>query len=173
MDAKTRRDLILKRIEREDTPISATSLAKDFSVSRQLIVGDIALLRASGKQIIATPRGYRMNEKTQNELDYTIAVVHRPQDLQDELETIVKQGGRILNVMVEHPLYGELCGNLHINSLYDVEQFIASCESTQATPLSTLTQGVHLHTVRVDDEAVYERIIDALRQKGYLYQKEK
>lgn len=172
MDAEKRRQYVLETLKQQSGPLSASVLAKECQVSRQLIVGDIALLRASGNRIIATPRGYIMDVKNDHEWDYTIAVVHKKEELKDELTTIVAQGGSILNVTVEHPLYGELCGNLHIYSQYDIERFIEQCHSTNATPLSTLTEGVHLHTIRVREHDAYERILHALDEKGYLYHKE-
>lgn len=171
MDAKMRRDTIMRFLEHSQQPISATALAKECQVSRQLIVGDVALLRASGVQIVATPRGYLLEQES-NELEKVIAVIHKKEHLQDELETIVGQGGSILDVIVEHPLYGELRGNLHIHSLYDVEQFIKRSEHSKAQPLSSLTEGIHLHTIRVHDEQCYQRILTKLKEKNYLYQKD-
>ena len=55
MHAKERREAILSRLEQACDPVSATALAGALSVSRQVIVGDIALLRASGAPIAATP----------------------------------------------------------------------------------------------------------------------
>ncbi|MEG2245267.1 MAG: helix-turn-helix domain-containing protein, partial [Erysipelotrichaceae bacterium] len=54
MDTNKRRVQIMKIIKESDKPVSATFLANMFEVSRQSVVGDIALLRASGKAIIAT-----------------------------------------------------------------------------------------------------------------------
>ena len=58
MRAEERRQAVLELIEQSEKPVSASSLASRFSVSRQIIVGDIALLRAAGAEISATPRGY-------------------------------------------------------------------------------------------------------------------
>ena len=41
-----------------ENPLSATKLAEKFGVSRQVIVQDVALLRAEGREIVATNRGY-------------------------------------------------------------------------------------------------------------------
>ena len=46
----------MELLSRADAPMSATTIAGLFSVSRQIIVGDIALLRAGGVQILATAR---------------------------------------------------------------------------------------------------------------------
>lgn len=58
MHAQERRQEILKLLHQSAHPISASALAERFSVTRQVIVGDIALLRSSGADILATPRGY-------------------------------------------------------------------------------------------------------------------
>lgn len=56
MRAEERRQAIRELLQRAKQPVSATALAAQFSVSRQIIVGDIALLRAAGADISATPR---------------------------------------------------------------------------------------------------------------------
>lgn len=58
MHSDERRKAIADVLRAADAPISASALAEKFSVSRQIIVGDIALLRSSGEEILATPRGY-------------------------------------------------------------------------------------------------------------------
>ena len=52
MTGSDRRQEILKNIKESDRPVSGSKLAKDYDVSRQVIVQDIALLRASGYDII-------------------------------------------------------------------------------------------------------------------------
>ena len=47
-----RKEKIIKTIKKSDKPISASKLAAQFGVSRQIIVGDVALFRASGYDII-------------------------------------------------------------------------------------------------------------------------
>ena len=116
-----RRENILNEIKKSNKPISATYLAKLFGVSRQIIVGDIALIRASGTNIIATPRGYVL-DKNINESVYTIAVKHNVEHLADELYTIVDYGAEVVDVIVEHPVYGQLSGSLHLTSRYDVDE---------------------------------------------------
>ena len=73
------------------------------------------------------------------------------------------------NVIVEHPVYGQLIGRLDIASRHDVEEFIRKVEGSSASPLSELTGGLHLHTLRCPDEASYERVLKELKKKGYLY----
>ena len=59
-----RRDGILSLLEESDTPLSGTELAHRFKVSRQVIVQDIALLRAEDKKILSTYRGYVLETGT-------------------------------------------------------------------------------------------------------------
>ena len=56
MRAEERRQAILEHLRQSSRPVSAGLLAERFSVSRQVVVGDVALLRASGADISATPR---------------------------------------------------------------------------------------------------------------------
>ena len=55
MNAAQRRKVILERLTEANAPLSASVLAGELGVSRQIVVGDVALLRASGTQIDATP----------------------------------------------------------------------------------------------------------------------
>lgn len=74
--------------------------------------------------------------------------------------------GTVVDVIVEHPLYGQLTGPLQLSSRYDVAQFIARSHTAQ--PLSVLTGGIHLHTLLCPSEDAYRRELDALRQAGFL-----
>lgn len=165
-----RREKIVDAIQKSEKPISASKLAQLFGVSRQIIVGDVALLRASGINIIATPRGYVLDNINKNST-YTLAVKHGKEELMDELYTIVDLGGYIIDVIVEHPIYGQLTGKLHIASRYDVDEFMKRVNTKQASPLSQLTDGLHLHTIQCQDDGVYQRIAKVLDEKGYLFKK--
>lgn len=163
-----RKQKIIEEIKKCDKPISATKLASLLGVSRQIIVGDVALIRASGTNIIATPRGYVLDQQNIDNL-YTIAVKHNQNELADELYTIVDMGGEVIDVIVEHAIYGQLTGKLHISSRYDVEQFLKKVNTYEAVPLSQLTDGIHLHTIQCQNIDIYNRIIQSLSEKGYLY----
>ncbi len=165
-----RKAAIIEAIRISETPVSASALARKLHVSRQIIVGDIALIRASGTQIIATPRGY-VWERSNAGSERKIAVLHAPQQMREELYTIVDQGAEVVDVIVEHPTYGQLVGQLQLSSRYDVDQFIDRMQGNE--PLSQLTHGVHLHTIRCRDAAVFERVENALRKKGLLYEEAK
>ena len=166
MNAQQRRDYILERLKAAAQPVSATALAGELGVSRQIIVGDVALLRAGGAEITATPRGYMARRPAG--LVRQAAVQHRPEEMERELNAIVDQGCTVLDVVVEHPVYGQLSGQLQLSSRYDVAEFIRRVEKEQATPLSALTGGVHLHRLRCPDEAACRRVCQALDEAGFL-----
>ena len=118
-----RKQFIIDEIKKSEKPLSASALAKKLHVSRQIIVGDVALIRAAGTQIIATPRGYVLEEKKEG-VEKKLAVSHTREQIQDELYTIIDQGASVIDVIVEHPIYGQLVGQLHLSSRYDVDQFL-------------------------------------------------
>lgn len=167
MDAESRRRQILEKLKDRTAPVSASALAAEFDVSRQIIVGDIALLRASGSAVSSTPRGYILTRPASGVIRQ-IACRHDSAQMQNELYAIVDQGCTVIDVIVEHPLYGQLTGNLALSSRYDVDQFISRCARSEALPLSFLTEGIHLHTISCPDEAAFLRVKDALRNAGIL-----
>ncbi len=170
MQTVERREKIKQLIRESETPISATTLAKQCHVSRQIVVGDVALLRAAQENIIATPRGY-LYQKEESKNRYVVACMHDAQNTQEELNIIVDCGAEVENVIVSHPIYGELVGALHIQNRLDVQQFIERCKDSQAQNLSSISNGMHLHTIVCKDETQYETIVDKLKQAGYLYEK--
>lgn len=162
MEGNNRRQRIIQLLN-DTTPISATYFAKMFGVSRQVIVGDIALLRAQGTPVIATSRGYIINSTTKN--TYIIPVAHEHDRTREELELLVSMGAKVINVIVEHPIYGELQGNLNIENKQDIEIFM----SNESKPLSILTGGIHLHTIVCDNDLHFNSIKDALVSSGFWY----
>ena len=167
MEAASRRQAILDRLRTADRPVSASALAAGLNVSRQIIVGDIALLRAGGAEISATPRGYVLPRATDG-ITRTIACRHTLAQTGQELDILVDNGCTVLDVIVEHPVYGQLTGQLQISSRYDVEQFLARIRDSDAAPLSLLTGGLHLHTLRCPNEDAYTRACAALKAAGLL-----
>ena len=167
MEAASRRQAILDRLRTADRPVSASALAAGLNVSRQIIVGDIALLRAGGAEISATPRGYALPRATDG-ITRTIACRHTLAQTGQELDILVDNGCTVLDVIVEHPVYGQLTGQLQISSRYDVEQFLARIRDSDAAPLSMLTGGRHLHTLCCPNEDAYTRACAALKAAGLL-----
>ena len=171
MTATERRRKIHETLMATSAPISAGTLAAQLDVSRQVIVGDIALMRASGLGVAATPRGYVL-ESEKGGLMRTIACMHTSVNLEDELNVIVDNGCEAVDVIVEHPVYGQMKGELRLVSRYDVSCFAQKLRETSAPPLSALTNGIHLHTIRCPDEAAFGRVCKELKKLGILFEQE-
>ena len=165
MNADARRRSILEVLRSGAAPQAASALAARFGVSRQVVVGDIALLRAYGNNISATPRGYVLERET-GMTERTLACVHSGQDMQRELNIMVDNGCIVKDVIVEHPVYGQLTGSLELKSRYDVKNFVE--RSAEALPLSSLTDGLHLHTLLCPDEEAFRRVVKELGEAGFL-----
>ncbi|MGM9904132.1 transcriptional regulator [Enterococcus sp. 10A9_DIV0425] len=171
IEGETRRKEIMQTLVNEEKPVSASKFAAHFGVSRQIIVGDIALLRAAGENIVATARGYLLEtSESQKGLVSKIAVQHTKEQTEEELRLIVEHGGEVLDVIVEHPLYGELTGMLHIKTEQDIHSFIKRYKKSKATLLSELTSGIHLHTIRYPDNYTLKQIKKSLAGAGILYE---
>lgn len=174
METVDRREAILDILNTTNVPIKGTDLAERFGVTRQVIVQDVAILRARGIEILATPQGYMIPIKIERKaLKKKIVCNHKGiTEMEEELNIIVDLGGKILDVIVDHPIYGEIKSPINIESRHEVSEFIKTIQKTNAEPLSSLTQGLHLHTIEVKDEDTYERIKKALEIKRYLVNEE-
>ncbi|WP_373751083.1 transcription repressor NadR [Jeotgalibaca porci] len=171
MGPAMRRQAILKYLTQMDAAISARKMAEKFDVSRQVIVGDIALLRAEGHDVLSTPRGYILPAKADEKSFYEGKVVclHTPQQAEEELQIIVDNGGRVMDVSVDHPYYGLLTGKLQIATRYDIKEFLNHVKKHEAKMLSSLTDGVHTHVIHCPDQDTFTRIKSELHQHGILY----
>ena len=169
MDSEGRRQAILALLRQSGEPVTGTELASRFGVSRQAIVQDIAIIRASGNQVLATPQGYLIPSLPGGNCCYAVVTSqHDRHQIEEELSIVVDLGGKALDVIVEHPIYGELRGSLMIASRRDLSIFLERLAETEANPLSYLTGGIHMHTLEAPNESVMEEIIQELRRVGYL-----
>lgn len=165
--ADQRRHEMLSLLERNPRPITGGELASRFGVSRQVIVQDIAILRAGGAEIVATPQGYLLPSQVgRPAFRDVIACCHGRDQIAEELHILVDHGVRVLDVIVEHPVYGELRGMLMVESRSDVADLVERLKNTE--PLSTLTKGVHLHTIEAHRRDAIERACGELRSHGIL-----
>lgn len=167
MDHIVRREEILRSLKDSNEYISASRFAERFGVTRQVIVSDIALLRANGHCIAASRYGYRMESADADSLE-SIVCRHRSDQVLEEFYAVVDNGGSVVSVVVEHPVYGEISAQLGIHSRYDAQEFVSRMQSTNAAQLSDLSGGLHVHTITVPDPAAYGRIIAQLRRLGIL-----
>lgn len=168
MDGDMRREFILKVLNESTLPISGSYLSKELKVSRQIIVQDIALLRASGYDLLATARGYILNKEANIMKTRVVLVQHTHKELEDELNTIIDNGGRVRNVIISHAVYGELVGDLMLKTRREIRQFVDKVNETSAAPLMQLTNGMHMHTIEASSEEELNIIEEELNKKGYL-----
>ncbi|MBE6666328.1 MAG: transcription repressor NadR [Ruminococcaceae bacterium] len=164
MNSEQRREKIISILESSDTPISASCFANEFSVTRQIIVADIALLRASGHHIRAEHKGYILEKSDGCSLLKRLVVKHGKNEVTDELYAIVDHGGKVINVIVQHSVYGKIVAELNLASRYDVDRFVNHIRETDAKPLLLLTAGLHIHTIAVKDEDSFRCILEKLAE---------
>ena len=169
MTGTSRRDAIIQYIEGSDFPISGQKLASEFGVSRQVIVQDVALIRAAGYDIISTNRGYVLNTPIKTEtVQRVFKVYHTDEQIEDELCSIVDQGGFVENAMINHRVYGHLEVPLNIKSRRNVNEFLHEIQSGKSSPLMKITSNYHYHTVCADSEETLDMIENLLREKQIL-----
>jgi transcriptional regulator of NAD metabolism len=168
MEGKERRDKIIEILKTNKEPISGSEIAKQLGVSRQVIVQDIALLRAVNKNILSTTKGYILYYQEKEKVNRCFLLKHTTDEIEDELCTIVDFGGKILDVIVSHEIYGQITTDLIISTRQDVYEFVDKIKTKKTVPLKELADGVHLHTVEADSEEILDRIEQALAEKKYL-----
>lgn len=164
-----RREDLLEALEAAGEPLAGGHLAQQFGVSRQVIVQNIALLRAEGHAIDATTRGYRLARSAAGVRD-AFGVKHGPEATERELNTLVDLGIAVIDVVVYHPIYGELHGGLDLHSRRDVAQFMQRVRAERTTLLSSLTFGRHVHTVEAKDHQTLSAGRRALAELGILHE---
>lgn len=108
MVGEVRREEILKYISNSSVPVSGTALAKMFCVSRQVIVQDIALLRAKNCDILSTNRGYIINQP--RKVERIFWVCHEGDQIEEELNHVVDLGGTVVDVLYTMR-FTESCGH--------------------------------------------------------------
>ncbi len=169
MSGKERRDEILQYLIHCKSPVSGTTLAHEFGVSRQVIVQDIALLRSSNANILSTNRGYLVQTGTdQGCVRVYKCCCHTEEQEEDELNCIVDQGGFVENIYVNHKAYGRLEAQMRIHSRRDVQEYMDRIRSGKSVSLMNVTSGYHYHTVVAETEEILDDIERELQQHGYL-----
>ena len=166
MTGEKRREMILQLLRESSVPLSGGQLARRLGVSRQVIVQDIALLRAGEAEILSTPKGYLCGEE--RSALRIFQVFHTEGETEDELNIIVDHGGTAVDVFVRHGVYGELHAQLGLRSRSQVAAFCEELRAGRGSPLMNVTSGLHFHTVRAHSEAELDQIEAALEARGYL-----
>ena len=167
--SKERRNRILERLNESAGPLTGAELAAENNVSRQVIVQDMAVLRAAGVEIFAGPQGYRLMQEAETDtLRAVVAVNHKPEETEEELFLIVDSGAEVLDVIVEHEIYGEIRSCLRLTCRDDVRIFLRRFSESNALLLSQMTGGIHLHTITARSREKLERAVGNLRERGFL-----
>lgn len=166
MKAEQRRREIVTALMSADRPLSGGQLSEQTGVSRQVIVQDIAVLKAAGYDILSTHTGYIINSAPT--VERVFKVHHNSDRTEEELCGIVELGGTVVDVYVWHKVYGKIGAILNIFSKQGVQRFMEGIQSGRSTELMHVTGGYHYHTVRADSEAVLDRIQQYLTQNDYI-----
>ena len=168
MNTAQRRTEILKLLQQEEKPVAARAMASQFGVSRQVIVQDMAVIRASTPGILSTTRGYVLQQDKDIACTREFKVRHGQEKAAEELNLIVDCGGRVCNISISHRVYGRVSAEMDIRSRQDVTEFIAALNDSQSTVLSTATSGYHYHLVEAASEERLDLIGEQLKVAGFL-----
>ena len=165
-----RRTEILRLLKERGTPLSGTALAKELGVSRQVIVQDIALIRAENHDILSTNKGYIFRTKSEeiSQPKRVFHVRHTTDEVLDEFLTVLELGGTVLDVAVEHEIYGQIRVDLLIETPQDAQDFVHKLSNCRDNPLKVLTDDCHYHTVAAPSEKLLDMIQRELSEKGFL-----
>lgn len=166
MGGEKRRENLLKILQESDCAVSGTKLAAKFQVSRQVIVQDIALLRAKKHNIISTHKGYILQDK--GNLQRVFKVKHSAEKMLEELNIIVDCGGKIEDVFVYHKLYGVVRVEMDIKSRMDAKKYVECINGGVSVPLEQVTSEYHYHTVTADSVESLNIIQEELQKQGFL-----
>lgn len=167
-NGRERREQILQILKNSKEPVAGTELANQLDVSRQVIVQDMALIRANGVEVFSTNRGYLIHMPKQ--VSRVFKVIHTNEQVEEELNLIVDLGARVENVFVYHKVYNVIKVNMDIKSRRDVSKYMEGITSGKSTNLMNLTSNYHYHTVVADDEQTLDLIQEELKRKGFLAQ---
>lgn len=166
MSQEQRREQIIQIIKNSAGPVSGAQLAKRVKVSRQVVVQDIALIRANGVDIISTNRGYIIGDS--GKVSRVFKVHHTEEQVEEELNLFVDYGGYVKDVFVYHKVYDVLKADMNLKSRADVRKYMSELASGKSSLLMNVTSGYHYHTILADDEETLDIIQEELWAKGFL-----
>lgn len=166
LNGPERREEIIHILKNSAHAVSGTELAKRLGVSRQVIVQDMALIRANGIDIISTHRGYLINDA--KKVSRVFKVFHTDEQVEEELNLFVDLGGKVEDVFVYHKVYNVIKAPMNIKSRMDVKKYMADISSGKSTQLKNLTSNYHYHTITADSKDVLDMIQQELSERGFL-----
>ena len=168
MNTAQRRTEILKLLQQEEKPVAARAMASQFGVSRQVIVQDMAVIRASTPGILSTTRGYVLQQDKDIACTREFKVRHGQEQAAEELNLIVDCGGRVKNISISRRVYGRITAEMDIRSRQDVQEFLQALAGGASTVLSTATDGYHYHLVEAATPDRLDLIGQALQDADFL-----
>ena len=166
MSGEDRRNRIIHILETSEKPVPGAELSKGLSVSRQVIVQDIAIIRANGYEVMATNRGYVLHAN--GEIQRVFKVNHEDNQIEQELLDIVDLGGKIKDVFVYHKVYGVVRAEMNLKSRRDVKKYMDELKDGKSSPLKNITAGFHYHTIIADSVETLDLIQEKLQEDGFL-----
>ncbi|SFQ45748.1 hypothetical protein SAMN02910358_02251 [Lachnospiraceae bacterium XBB1006] len=168
MTGEERRTRIVSILKERMEPVSGTALSKELQVTRQVIVQDIALIRAKGYDIQSTYKGYLLDQPPR--CTRVFKVIHEDEDVERELKLYVDMSGVVQDVFVYHKRYGIVRAQMDIRSRRDIALYLEDMRTGKSAPLKNLTSGYHYHTIVAESEEVLDAIQEKLKEEGFLAQ---
>ena len=159
-------DISMKNLHNADAPVAARELARKFGVSRQVIVQDLAVIRASMPGILSTTKGYVLQQDSSCSREFKVR--HSQDKAAEELNLIVDCGGHVKNISISHRVYGRVSAEMDIRSRQDVSEFVQALQNSRSTVLSNATSGYHYHLVEAASEERLDLIEEQLKKAGFL-----
>jgi len=166
MNTAERRNEILNFLQNADEPVAARKLASQFGVSRQVIVQDMAVIRAATPGILSTTRGYVIQQDSSCVREFKVR--HESNQTAEEMNLIVDCGGRVKNISISHRVYGRVTAEMDIRSRQDVNEFVQAINSSHSSVLSSATSGYHYHLIEASSQERLDLIGEQLKKAGFL-----
>ena len=166
MNTAQRRTEILKLLQQEEKPVAARAMASQFGVSRQVIVQDMAVIRAATPGILSTTRGYVIQQDSSCVREFKVR--HESDQTAEEMNLIVDCGGRVKNISISHRVYGRVTAEMDIRSRQDVNEFVQAINSSHSSVLSSATSGYHYHLIEASSQERLDLIGEQLKKAGFL-----
>jgi len=161
-----RRAELLRILNGAEMPVTGSTLSSLLGVSRQAVVNDIAILRASGEAISGGPQGYRIGRVSG--LIEVIHCNHPPERGREEWEILLDRGIAVLDVGVDHSVFGEIRAPVVVETRADIDRHAATITAAGEAPLSVITGGRHTHTVRAPNHDALDAAKRELHERGIL-----
>ena len=158
MNTAERRNEILNLLQNADAPVAARKLASQFGVSRQVIVQDMAVIRAATPGILSTTRGYVIQQDSSCVREFKVR--HESDQTAEEMN--------LINISISHRVYGRVSAEMDIRSRQDVNEFITALNNSNSSALSNATSGYHYHLVEAASEERLDLIEEQLKKAGLL-----